>query len=76
MMVLFEWGLAGFAVAVLFWLALRHWKRMSAIDRRLEIADASLLQESVVDIEEVIQAPIGSQLHEQQMVVAVKVDQR
>jgi hypothetical protein len=45
---------------------------MNSLDSQLATGDRSLLDQSHVHIEEVIQAPAGSQLHEQQMVIAVK----
>jgi len=45
---------------------------MNSLDSQLATGDPSLLKQSHVYIEEVIQAPAGSQLHEQQMMIAVK----
>ena len=71
-MSLISWILAVISVGGLGWLSYRHWSRMNSLDSQLAFGDASLLEQSHVHIEEVIQAPTGSQLHEQQMVVAVK----
>jgi len=65
------WGLAALGVWGLGWLSLRHWKKMVSLDARLAGGDVTLLQESNVEIEEVIQAPQGSQLHNQQMLIVV-----
>ena len=65
------WGLAALGVWGLGWLSLRHWKKMVSLDARLASGDVTLLQESNVEIEEVIQAPQGSQLHNQQMLIVV-----
>lgn len=69
------WGLTGLGVWGLGWLSLRHWKKMVSLDARLRGGDVSLLQESNVEIEEVIQAPQGSQLHHQQMLIVVDQQQ-
>jgi hypothetical protein len=69
------WGLATFGVWGLGWLSLRHWKKMVSLDARLASGDVTLLQESNVEIEEVIQAPQGSQLHNQQMMIVVDQQQ-
>jgi len=66
-----SWGLAALGVWGLGWLSLRHWKKMVSLDARLASGDVTLLQESNVEIEEVIQAPQGSQLHNQQMLIVV-----
>ena len=55
----------------LIWMAINHWKKMSSLDSRLAKGDPTLLDESNVYIEEVIQAPMGSQLHEQKMIIAM-----
>ena len=69
------WGLATIGVWGLGWLSLRHWKKMVSLDGRLASGDVTLLQESNVEIEEVIQAPQGSQLHHQQMLIVVDQQQ-
>lgn len=66
-----SWVLTAFGVWVLGWLSLRHWKKMAILDARLTSGDVALLQESNVEVEEVIRAPQGSQLHHQQMLVVV-----
>ena len=71
-MSLISWILAGLGTSGVCWLAYRHWSRMNSLDSQLATGDPSLLKQSHVYIEEVIQAPGGSQLHEQQMVIAVK----
>jgi hypothetical protein len=48
---------------------------MVSLDARLASGDVTLLQESNVEIEEVIQAPQGSQLHHQQMLIVVDQQQ-
>ena len=69
------WGLTALGVWGLGWLSLRHWKKMVALDARLAGGDVTLLQESNVEIEEVIRAPQGSQLHHQQMLMVVDQQQ-
>ena len=71
-MSLLSWTLAGISTGGLCWMAYRHWSRMNSLDSQLATGERSLLDQSHVHIEEVIQAPAGSQLHEQRMVVAVK----
>jgi hypothetical protein len=66
------WGLTALGVWVLGWLSLRHWKKMVSLDARLTSGDVKLLQESNVEVEEVIRAPQGSQLHHQQMLVVIE----
>ena len=66
------WGLTALGVWVLGWLSLRHWKNMVSLDARLTSGDVKLLQESNVEVEEVIRAPQGSQLHHQQMLVVIE----
>ncbi len=66
-----SWVLAGTTTCVLIWMAFRHWKRMGSLDSRLAMGDPTLLNDSNVHIEEVIQAPMGSQLHDQKMVIAM-----
>lgn len=66
-----SWTLAGITTCGLIWMAINHWKKMSSLDSRLAKGDPTLLDESNVYIEEVIQAPMGSQLHEQKMIIAM-----
>ncbi|MDC0055899.1 hypothetical protein OAJ94_02485 [Deltaproteobacteria bacterium] len=66
-----SWVLTALGVWGLGWISLRHWKKMVSLDARLASGDVTLLQESNVEIEEVIRAPQGSQLHHQQMLVSM-----
>ena len=70
-----SWVLAALGIWGLGWLSLRHWKNAISLDARLKGGDVSLFQESNVEIEEDIQAPQGSQLHNQQMMIAVEQQQ-
>jgi hypothetical protein len=70
-----SWVLTALGVWGLGWLSLQHWKKMVSLDARLAGGDVALLQESNVEIEEVIQAPQGSQLHNQQMMIVVDQQQ-
>ncbi|HIF15753.1 MAG TPA: hypothetical protein EYQ85_00655 [Candidatus Poseidoniales archaeon] len=70
-----SWVFTALGVWSLGWLSLRHWKKVASLDARLRGGDVSLLQESDVEIEEVIQAPQGSQLHHQQMLIVVDQQQ-
>ena len=75
MMAVLSWVLTLGLVCLMGWLSYRYWSRMSRLEERLARGDASLLKESNVEIEEVIQAPAQSQLRNQQMMIAVDVDQ-